>query len=150
MTSCLLNALLETKTRNEEAVLSIAGVEGEVKGNRTINVKVADGERFLLYGPSALALLEKSHGVNGSTTLDFEVTFRYSHLKEGKQVFLYSDRFRIRFMIINEKFQLQVFHTKGIGRTSPIEVAALIEDHLVKTMRRRKLEPRIEILEEQY
>ena len=149
MTSCILNALRDMNTRNEGIVLSVAGIEGEVKGSRTIVVKIANGDHFIPYGPQALAALEKRRETGEIATLDFEITFRYSHLKENKKLFLYSDRYLTRFLIIEGKFQLQVFHVKGIGRTSPKEVAALSEKHLVTVMRKRGLEPQVEILQEQ-
>jgi hypothetical protein len=138
----------DLKTRREATVLSIAGIEGEVQGSRTIDVRIADGDRFLLYGPSALTHLE-SVEVSGELILDFAINFRYSHMKEGRRVFLYSDRFLTRLTIIDGKFQLQIFHRAGLGRTNPVQVAAIIESRLVETMRKRNLEPRIEILQEQ-
>ena len=149
MTSCILNALRELNTRNEGIVLSIAGIEGELRGNRTIVVRIADGDHFIPYGPQALGRLEKGRETVELATLDFEIVFRYSHLTENKRQFLYSDRYLARFLIIEGKFQLQVFHVRGIGRTSPKEVAALTEKHLVDVMRKRGLEPQIEILQEQ-
>ncbi len=149
MTSCILNALRELNTRNEGIVLSIAGIQGEVTGSRTIVVRIADGEHFIPYGPQALTRLEKRRETVELATLDFEITFRYRHLKENKKLYLYSDRYLARFLIIDGKFQLQVFHVRGIGRTSPKEVAALTEKHLVEVMRKRGLEPQVEILQEQ-
>ncbi len=149
MTSCILHALRDCQIRNQMATLSVAGILGEIQGSRTIAVRVADGDRFILYGPQALTLLDKKTENKEQETLDFEILFRYSHMKERKRLFLYSDLYRTRFLIIAGKFQLQVFHVKGIGRTSPKEVAALIERHLIETMRKRGLEPRVEILQEQ-
>jgi hypothetical protein len=149
LTSCFLNALREMNTRNERTVLSIAGVEGEVGGSRTIVVRIADGERFIPYGPQALRRLEERRVTVEIASLDFEIIFRYSHLKQNKKLSLYSDRYLTRFLIIDGKFQLQVFHVRGIGRTSPKEVAALTEKHLVSVMRKRGLEPQVEILQEQ-
>lgn len=149
MTSCILNALRDLNTRNEAITLSIAGIAGEVKGSRTIVVRIANGEHFIPYGPQALVRLEKRRETEALATLDFEIIFRYSHLKENKRLFLYSDRYLARFLIIEGKFQLQVFHVRGIGRTSPKEVAALTEKHLVTVMRKRGLEPQVEILQEQ-
>src|SRR5712692_4787090 len=149
MTYCILHALRECNIRNETATLSISGILGEVQGSRTLVVRVADGDHFISYGRQALAFLEKIRGGKEQETLDFEILFRYSHMKEKKRLFLYSDLYRTRFLIIKGKFQLQVFHVKGIGRTSPKEVAALIEQHIITTMRRRGLEPQVEILQEQ-
>ncbi len=149
MTSCILQALRKTKVRNEAANLSVAGISGEVEGKRTIDVKVADGERLLPYGPRALASLEKTKRANAEETLDFSIIFRYCHHEGGRRLFLYSDRFQTRFLIIDGMFQLQVFHAQGIGRVSPVEVAALIESHLIRTMRKKNMEPQIEILQEQ-
>ena len=149
MTSCILNALRECSVRNERSTLSIAGIPGEVQGSRTIAVRVADGDHYLPYGPQALALLQETMRNEEQETLDFEILFRYSHLREKKRLFLYSDLYRTRFLIIAGKFQLQVFHVKGIGRTSPKEVAALIERHLIAVMRKRGLKPQVEILQEQ-
>jgi hypothetical protein len=149
LTSCILHALRECNIRNERATLSIAGILGEVQGSRTIVVRVADGDHFVSYGPQALTLLLERLRDEELDTLDFEIFFRYSHLKDKKRLFLYSDLYRTRFLIIEGKFQLQVFHVKGIGRTSPKEVAALIEHHLIATMRKHGLEPQVEILQEQ-
>jgi hypothetical protein len=149
MTSCIIHTLRECSVRNERATLSIAGIPGEVQGNRTVVVRVADGDQFIPYRPQALAQLQKIVEDKEPETLDFEMFFRYSHLKEKKRLFLYSDLYRTRFLIIPGKFQLQIFHVKGIGRTSPNEVAALIERHLITRMRKQGLEPQVEILQEQ-
>lgn len=146
---CILYAMRKLKVRNEGANLSVAGISGEVEGKRTIDVRVADSEHYLPYGPRALATLEKVKRAKPEETLDFSITFRYSHQKAGRRLFLYSDRFLTRFLIIEGMFQLQVFHSKGIGRVSPVEVAALIESHVIRIMRKKNMEPRIEILQEQ-
>ncbi len=149
LTSCLLAALRELKTRNVEANLSIAGVLGEVRGSRTIRVEVAEGNRFRSYGPKVQTELGETELAVTETSLDFALTFRYSYLKDAKRIFLYSDRFLVRFLIRDGRFQLQVFHRRGTGRTSPEEVAALVEAHLVQIMRSQSLEPRVEILQDQ-
>lgn len=148
MTDCILHSMHVLKVRRQEVVLSIAGIEGEVSGSRTIVVKIADGDQAQVFGPRSIALLQGLRESDEEAILDFEVTFRYSHLKAGKRVYLYSDNFLIRFIIVSEKFEIHVFHRKGIGRTSPVDVAALIENRLIKIIRERKLPPNVEILEE--
>jgi len=140
----IIGALKSIDGKKDSIRLSIAGIEGEVDGERTFSVKIADGNKFKRLNNNIINVITGLIINNLLNFIDFEIRIKYRYMRDnGRKRSSWSDRYLVRIYFTEGAFKVQISHVGGLRRFSPEDLGKLIYLRLIQIMRKMGVRPLI-------
>ena len=136
----LVEVLQELNGHQEPRILSVADMEGEVKGRMGFEIGIGEGNYFLYLDEETVAdltaLLESQRRPR---PLDFLLILTYYYKKDGKNMPLKFDYHQLRFLFGQNFFDVILHHVKGTRRVPLDELLMMLFNRYDQKLQRHRL-----------
>jgi len=133
----IIEALRLISSKEEEAVISVAGKKGEFVGRRFFVVSIAYGKNFRRMNWKVIKKIYDIINKGELKVLDVKIYVKHKFLKSsGRRGFTWSDKYFVRLIFMEKSFDIQITHLGGLLRLAPEELGGILISNIIQSLRK--------------